>query len=172
MGRSMKNPVVRQLSFVALGMLLSLATLADDQIRKKYSDDELIKILKEDGFRAVELSDDRVIKLKVDGQSYVLYVYDDDDLQMYYGLTGYSVTAGNMNTWNRTRRASRAYLDHDNDPILESDLLANAGFAPEQFTKWVSVFLSSSQSFRQFLSENDKDENRMDSADSAVANTD
>lgn len=54
-----------------------------------------------------------------------------------------------MNQWNKTRRLSRAYLDDENDPILEMDLLANTGMTPKQITEWVSVFISPAVEFRQ-----------------------
>ena len=96
---------------------VTVSVFADD-LPKHYSDDDLVEILKDDGFRAVEKTEDRVLQIKVDGQMYFLYVYEDDDLQLYYGLTDFSVTPEDMNTWNRTMRLSRAYLDTDNDPIL------------------------------------------------------
>lgn len=53
---------------------------------------------------------------------------------------------------------SRAYLGDDMDPILETDLLANAGITPKQITEWVEVFLNSATQFRLFLGENDQSE--------------
>jgi hypothetical protein len=130
--------------------------MADDKLRAAYSDEELVEILKDDGYRAVEIREDRVIDIKVDGQTHVLLIYEDNDLQLYYGLTGYIMSDRAINEWNKTRRLSRAYLDDDNDPILEADLLANAGMTPKQITEWLSVFVGSAQAFRQHLNENDQ----------------
>jgi hypothetical protein len=77
---------------------------------------------------------------------------------MYFGVTGYVLTPEHMNEWNRTKRLSRAYLDDEGDPILEADLLANAGFTGEQFLEWFKVFNYSALEFRQFLIENDLSE--------------
>ncbi len=141
-----------------LAAVLPLTSQADDSLLKTLEDSELIEILQADGYRAVEQIEDRVIKIKVDGHTYILYVYDDDDLQLYFGLTGYAVTTTHMNDWNREKRLSRAYLDDENDPILEADLLANAGYTREQLTEWLSVFDSAAREFRQFLDENDQSE--------------
>lgn len=134
---------------------LPLAATAQEAVKKHYTDQELVDILKSDGYRAVEVSEDRVITIKVDGQTYALYIYDDDDLQLYFGVTGYELTHEHMNDWNRTKRLSRAYLDNENDPILEADLLANAGYTPEQFLEWFKVYNYSVLEFRQFLIAND-----------------
>ncbi len=137
-------------------LVLPLVSAAEENLQKSYTDEELVEILKNDGYRAVEISEDRVITIKVDGLTYVLFVYEDDDLQLYFGVTGYELDADDMNSWNRTKRLSRAYLDEDNDPILEADLLANVGYTEEQFLEWFEVFSFSAREFQQFLIENDK----------------
>lgn len=149
---------IRIIVIAAVGLILSDVSLAAKKLPAEYSDKALVKVLRDDGYRNVEITDDRVIKIKVDGQEYALLVYEDNDLQLYYGLTGYILSFEAMNAWNKTRRLSRAYLDDDNDPILEADLLANAGMTPKQITEWVSVFISSAIEFRQHLSEHDQSE--------------
>ena len=149
---------IRITVITAIGLVLSSVALAAKTLPAEYSDKELAKILKDDGYRNVEITSERVLKIKVDGQEYALLVYDDNDLQLYYGLTGYAISFEAMNEWNKTRRLSRAYLDDENDPILEADLLANAGMTPRQITEWVSVFISSAAEFRQHLGENDQSE--------------
>lgn len=135
----------------------SAVTLAaEPTLKKTYTDEELVAILEAGGYRSAEVADDRVISVKLDGMTFALYAYDDDDLQLYFGVTGYDIEAETINQWNRTRRLSRAYLDDENDPILETDLLANAGFTAEQFLEWLEVFTWSAVEFRQFLVENDK----------------
>jgi hypothetical protein len=157
--------IVRIYALILAVVSASVAASAfADDLPKYYSDDDLVEILKDDGFRAVEKTEDRVLQIKIDGQLYFLYVYEDDDLQLYYGLTDFYVTPEDMNTWNRTMRLSRAYLDTDNDPILEADLLANSGVSPDQITEWVSVFVSSSQAFRRFLTERNREDEAVQAA--------
>jgi hypothetical protein len=141
-----------------LSVLLSLPVIAagEDALQKSYTDEELVDILKGDGYRAVEISEERVITIKLDGLTYVLFVYDDDDLQLYFGVTGYALDAEQINAWNRAKRLSRAYIDDENDPVLEADLLANAGYTREQFLEWLEVFNYSAREFQQFLVENDQ----------------
>lgn len=141
-----------------LAAALPLTLHADESLMKTLADGELVDILQSEGYRAVERVDERVIKIKIDGHTYVLYIYDDDDLQLYFGLTGYVLTNEHMNDWNRTKRLSRVYLDDENDLVLEADLLANAGYTRKQLMEWLSVFDSAAREFRQFLDENDQGE--------------
>ena len=141
--------------FVAVMPLVSYSA---EELQKSYTDEQLIEILKNEGFRAVEKVEDRIIKIKVDGLTYVLYVYEDDDLQLYFGATGYELPPGVLNEWNRTKRLSRAYIDEENDSVVESDLLANAGYTEKQFIEWILVFDGIVGEFRRFLDEHDEAE--------------
>lgn len=152
------RPIAISLALLLATILLAPPAHADEALKKRYSDDELIETLKDMGYRAVEKTEDRVLSIAIDGYTHFLYVYDDDDLQLYFGLTGYKVTADDMNEWNRTKRLSRAYLDNVDDPVLEADLLANAGFTTRQLNEWISVFDRSAREFHQFVSAADRSE--------------
>ena len=151
----MANWVIR-LTVVAL--FFPMAAAAQAPLKKNYTDQELVEILSNEGYRAVEISGERRITIKVDGLTYTLYVFDDDDLQLVFGMTGYKVTHKDMSEWNRTKRLSRAYLDLEDDPIVEADLLANAGYTEEQFLEWVDVFNIVAREFRRYLDEQDQSE--------------
>jgi len=147
---------LKPLAFVAALAIAAGTAYADDEVRKSYTDAELIEILKNDGYRAVEQVEDRVLSIRIDGYTHYLYIYDDDDLQLYFGLTGYDVNADDMNEWNRTKRLSRAYIDDVNDPVLEADLLANAGYTVKQLSEWISVFDTSAREFHVFVDSKDR----------------
>ncbi len=151
---------------LVLCISLTAGTVSSADLKKSYTDNELVDILQEAGYRAVEIDKDRVIRLKIDGLTYVLYVYEDDDLQLYFGLSGYRLTSEAINEWNRTKRLSRAYLDHESDPVLEADLLANAGFSESQFLEWLAVFDSVARSFRRYVEENDQGNDETESSPS------
>lgn len=154
----MLKMVLRHLVLLLVVCASPAMVTAQDNLKKQYSDDELVDILTNDGFRAVERVEERTIQIKVDGSTFIMHIYDDDDLQLYFGVTGYVIDAGQINEWNRTRRLSRAYLDDENDPILESDLLANVGYTEQQLLEWLKVFSLSANEFRRFLIENDQEE--------------
>jgi hypothetical protein len=152
------NKALHRLAFLPILLSLPVVAMGEVALQKSYTDEELVEILKDDGYRAVEISEERIITIKIDGLTYRLFVYDDDDLQLYFGVTGYAVDADQMNTWNRSKRLSRAYIDKENDPVLEADLLANAGYTEEQFLEWLEVFNYSAREFQQFLVEIDQGE--------------
>ena len=127
----------------------------DDAKLRHYEVDELAKIVANEGYGSVESEENRVV-FKADGRTYMLFRYDDGDLQLYYGITGISITPDDVNTWNRKRRLSRAYLDGDNDPVLEADLLANAGLNEKIVAEFIKVFVGSVGQWRSFLHDHDR----------------
>ncbi|GHA81905.1 hypothetical protein GCM10009069_01230 [Algimonas arctica] len=58
-----------------------------------------------------------------------------------------------MNTWNRTKRLSRAYIDLEGDPVVEADLLADRGITRVQFANFMTVFQTTVSQFRDFVSD-------------------
>lgn len=145
------------LSFLWLTCILSpLSVTADDMLADRFSDEDLIRIMKNDGYGAVSQLKDGVIKIKIDGRSFFLMNKRDGDLQAYYAISGVLVSYEDMNEWNRTKRLSRAYLDDESDPVLEADLLANGGLTETHVTEFFEVFTGSVRSYRSFLLERDK----------------
>lgn len=141
---------------VFLLLLIGGSAWAEERLGKDYSDDQLVAMLQDEGFRKVEIVEPTVLEITIDGLEYYLFVYDDGDLQLWFGLTDYDVGIEDMNEWNRTRRLTRAYIDDENDPILEADLLANAGYTARQLAEWVSVFDGISRAFRDYVAERDR----------------
>jgi hypothetical protein len=137
-------------------LLASSPSLAEIKLEKKFSDVELLQILQDEGYRSVQLKDDGIILIKIDGAPYVLYNYDDGDLQLYYGIGGARVSVEAINNWNMTRRLTRAYIDTENDPVLESDLLASGGLSSAHVTEFMDVFLGAASTFRSYVQENNQ----------------
>ncbi len=116
---------------------------------------ELERLVRGEGYGSVERDENRVL-FKADGSQYVLFLYDDGDLQLYYGITGVQVTTEDINQWNMRRRLSRAYIDGEADPVLEADLLANAGMNDRIISEFIKVFVGSASDFRAFLRDHDR----------------
>jgi len=121
---------------------------------ERLSSADLAAILKSEGYGSVTVQKDGNVSFKANGVLCVLYRYDDGDLQLYFGITGITVDPRTINEWNRTRRLSRAYLDADQDPILEADLLADTGLSRETVSSFVKVFVQSVSHFQTYLLEN------------------
>ena len=127
------------------------ASLAAEDLTTHFTDQQLMDILKQDGYSAVSPFKEGVILVKINGRSLLLFNNEDGDLQAYYSLSGAKLDYRDMNTWNREHRLSRAYLDDEMDPVLEADLLANAGLSRRHVTEFFSVFRQSSDAFRKFV---------------------
>ena len=127
---------------------------AESMLHDSFSDDELVEILVEEGYRA-SVIEGGFIRVIIDGDSYLLLNFDDGDLQAYYSIRSSGMTHSTVNEWNREMRLSRAYLDSDNDPVLESDLLANGGLTRENVAEFFRVFTLSVSAFKRFLLENE-----------------
>ncbi|MFY9259286.1 MAG: YbjN domain-containing protein [Gallionella sp.] len=138
-------------------MFFSTSVFAEEALAKKFSDSQLIEMMKSEGYSSVDVIKEGVIRVKIDGSNFVMFNKFDGDLQLYYVIGGAKVSFENMNEWNKSKRLSRAYLDSDKDPTLEADLLADAGITPSQVTTFFKVFKMSVSAFRDFIIErNDK----------------
>lgn len=137
-------------------LLVPVYVFAESTLTDKYSDAELIQIFKDEGYSSVKKIKDGKIRIKIDGRTHLLFNKSDGDLQAYYAIGGAKISYEDINVWNRTKRLSRAYLDSDKDPVLESDLLANGGLTIKHVTEFFRVFKTSVKVFRKFIVEHDK----------------
>lgn len=114
----------------------------------------IVHALQEAGY-AAKLGTDKVgdpmITSGVSGTSFQVMFYNCTDhvgcatvsLHVGYDLKS-PVSLAQINEWNRGQRFGRAYLDKENDPILEMDIdLDDGGLSPALFSDniefWVSV---------------------------------
>ena len=148
----------RAAAVLSMSLLFGASSVfAEPELTAKYSDSELIQIVKDEGYSAVKKIKEGAIRIKVEGRTYVLFNKDDGDLQAYYALAGAKISYEDINEWNRTKRLSRAYLDSDEDPVLEADLLANGGLTIKHVTEFFRIFKMSVRSYREFISEHNQD---------------
>jgi hypothetical protein len=114
----------------------------------------LVRALQQGGY-AAKLGTDKVggpmITSGVAGTSFQIFFYNCTDHKGCATVTfhsGYDLATGpgmdSINEWNRTKRFGRAYLDKENDPILEMDVdLDDGGLSPALFIDniefWASV---------------------------------
>jgi len=89
------------------------------------------------GYGSAELDTDSNgdprIKGRIEGIQYVVNFYGCNSgrncksLTFYTGWVTDSVSMRQLNEWNRTKRFSRAYLDHEDDPCVEMDATLDGG---------------------------------------------
>ncbi len=121
----------------------------DERIQAKFTQSDLVRILKSEGYGSVERLNDDAVTFKIDGKIYGLFIFKDNDLQLHYGTAGIEVPLSKMNGWNKDFRHSRAYIDKEGDPILEADLLADEGLSGAMVKNFISVFIISVARFRK-----------------------
>jgi hypothetical protein len=116
--------------------------------------EEAANILFKEGYHISDVEDDN-FKIKINGRTLVMFRFDDGDFQLYYGSTGIKVDYKVINDWNRDKRLSRAYIDRVGDPVIESDLLGDAGLTAQQLINFTKTFADITvPQFRQFIIEN------------------
>lgn len=115
------------------------------------SDDSLVKLLGELGITEVNVMETGKILFTVNDSSMALFRFPDGDLQLFYGVGGVRCPLEAINEWNKQHRHSRAYLDDENDPVLESDLLSDGGLSQEKLTIFVRAFQMSAGEFQELL---------------------
>jgi hypothetical protein len=143
---------------VALACCLGSAQARGDELptvagAKPYATSQLVNILRQAGYVDIEAEAADQIHFKRSGQVFYLNRYEDGDLVLYFGLTGFEhLRADDFNRWNREKRLTRAYLDDDGDAVLESDMLFDGGLSPRKIAVWVNVFVGLVDGFEDFLS--------------------
>lgn len=136
----------------ALASVLSVLLLAGSaHAEKTFSDTELVSLLQSEGYSAVEKIEADAVRIKIDGVSHLIFIKKDGDLQAYYGATGLNIPLTTINTWNKEHRLSRAYLDSDNDPVLESDLMSDGGMTKANVLAFFKVFVLSVKQYRNTI---------------------
>jgi hypothetical protein len=114
----------------------------------------LVRALQQGGYSAmlgVDKVGDPMITSGASGRSFQIFFYNCTDHRECATVTfhsGYDMQASpgleRMNEWNRGKRFGRAYLDKEDDPILEMDVdLDDGGLSPLLFIDniefWASV---------------------------------
>ncbi len=120
----------------------------------RYTDKYLLELVNREGYRGEILENGGVIRFKMEGDTVLLFnKKNDGDLQLFYGASGGSWSPDQMNTWNRTKRLSRAYLDDKGVAKLEADLLSDGGMNANIISQFLRVFRISKTDFRKYLRE-------------------
>lgn len=79
-----------------------------------------------------------------------------DSVQMYsgYSLNDNTGIAARINEWNRTKRLSRAYLDQENDPCIETDLHLQGGVTMRAVSLFIEDYVNIAGLFTSHINYN------------------
>lgn len=143
---------------IALGMpmvfpSISYAKTETVQVKTEYTDQELIDLLKSEGYSAEKFKDG-VIKIKANGRTMLLFNTYKGDLQIAFFVSN-EITFSQANKWNEDKRLASLYRDSEGKAVLQSDLLADAGISKDQIKAFIKTFVNASvPTFSVFFKEN------------------
>jgi hypothetical protein len=98
----------------------------DQRVVTTLSVDEVRTLLEGGGYRIDKVDEDGDIVFVMDGRKvyWIFFGESNNSVQIRFAWRreGTGATTRRINEWNRTKRYSKAYFDHEDDPILELDL--------------------------------------------------
>lgn len=116
------------------------------------TDQQLIGILTEEGF-SPKLTKPNVIALKMEGRSVGFFIAEGNgNIQAYAGFKSPKASLSRINTWNKSKRYSRAYMDDDGDPAIELDLDLAGGVTKERIADYIRTVSLSVSAFAGSIS--------------------
>lgn len=145
------------LAVSALSLIMtSGCTVAGDSdagIIKTLSADQLMEVLSKEGL-VPEKTKETVIRVKMDQVGVLFFVSDSkENIQAYAGFESDNTTCAKVNQWNADKRFSRAYLDDDDDPVIELDLDLEGGITQERLIDFITTVRHSVAGFRKHIYE-------------------
>lgn len=100
------------------------------------------------GFR--EIGNDNYV-FEVNGLKIVLF--NRAETMVLTAVFSGTTTQSRINDWNRNYRFTRAYLDSDENPVLQSDFDLTGGVTEENAREWIRTFVTSLGKFKSHLEE-------------------
>ena len=89
----------RSIGFLVLLLLSTTMTaVAAPKAHAKFSDNQLVRILKSEGFSTVVKLEKEVIGIKVDGRKYLLVNMKNGDLGLFHLVPGANLSYKSLNT--------------------------------------------------------------------------
>ncbi|MBF0144259.1 MAG: YbjN domain-containing protein [Magnetococcales bacterium] len=87
----------------------------------------------------------------VKGKYKVVFFNKIKDVQLFVLFDTNEVSLTRINDWNTNKRFSRAYLDRENRPALESDLDVEGGVTGESIIRFIALFSESVEQFAEHI---------------------
>jgi hypothetical protein len=147
---------------LAAAMLCAWAMPAQAQMVRAQDPAGVLRALEAAGLEGEMDKDgegDPMIASKIDGTNFRVIFYNCTNHQECATIqfhTAYSlttpVTLDKINAWNRRQRFGRAYLDDENDPVLQMDVdLDDGGMSTELFTDNVEFWQAIVANFEEHI---------------------
>ena len=147
---------------VTVAGLVGIAAPAGAQMVRAQDPDSIVRALQGAGY-AARLGTDKVgdpmVTSGISGTTFQIFFYNCTNHRECATVqfhSGYDLNTApelsRINEWNRTKRFGRAFLDGENDPILEMDVdLDDGGVTPALFIDNIEFWASILPDFERFI---------------------
>ncbi|GEO82657.1 YbjN domain-containing protein [Pararhodospirillum oryzae] len=107
------------------------------------------QILQSQGFTNITTDQDGDLVVMMQGVKVLVLIGSNKgtSIDMQFSMSGTQATMEKVNTWNKTRRYSRAYLDDDGDPVLEAEQDLAGGVTTARLVDFFQTFVQSLSTF-------------------------
>lgn len=128
---------------------------ANESVLEHLTGAEVEALFHEIGLIGTQVDDDDDVWIMMYAMPVLALVgsYEGRSIMMYFVASVEDVDVAWVNDWNAQQRWSRAYLDHDGDPVLESDLSLHGGVTRENVRIFLEGYYQSLGLFLQRLRE-------------------
>lgn len=122
------------------------------EVKKSYSDQEIITLLRNEGYSPVKRLKEGAIVFQAEGTTYLI-INQQNTLQIAVVFNDADhLDYEKLNEWNSNYRFSRAYINEDNGAVhLDNDLDLQAGVSEQQIIRFIAKFRIMQQMFRNFV---------------------
>lgn len=109
------------------------------------------KIMESEGYGSIEIEKaDQYIRFKAAGETVILFLDEDLDLQLYAGyIADGDPDCGIINLWNRDHRFFRAYIDEDGDYALEYDHIVSEKISDDEIAMQLNFFVQALSEYQR-----------------------
>lgn len=125
---------------------------ADADIVEKMTAGKIERIMSDLTLVNVTEIDNNTYRFEYEGLK-ILVFNKEDTMQLYAGFSA-KISLLRINEWNKTKRfTAAAYLDKDNDPVLEGDIELTGGVTEKNVKEWIKTYQVSIRAYKKHLEE-------------------
>jgi hypothetical protein len=122
----------------------------------------ILDVAKEYGSATLDDSKPKLPRIdgRIEDTEYAIYFLNCDnkggnceDVQFYavWSKDKDKVALAKINDWNKERRFGRAYIDRDNDPVVEMDIAMNGGISKKALDEYFAVWKVMLKKFKEYI---------------------
>lgn len=123
----------------------------DNKLVRQVTIGDLAEIARQLRYTDIQQRSNTSMSYRSFGHILACYIERNGDLRLVYAVRKRGIPVEQINAWNRDRRLSRAFIDKEGDPVLETDLLSTAGMTRAQILATFRTFDTSVNTFRKYI---------------------